>query len=135
MESSEYLRDSTDLPETSSGGLSPLSFTQPWSLRTSIEFQASPPRAVLQGTVESAGAELSFFFESEGDEAIKRYLGCALMFGISGEGVGEAFQSLADIFAYHYEQTHLLPPAGLITRRTEGKVVRSSTRPELEIGD
>ena len=137
MEYSKYLTSSTGLPETSSGGLSPLGFTQPWSLRTWIEFGTTPPRAVFHATVmsagEPAGEELSLWFESEGDEAVKRQLGCALMFAVPEEAVDEAVHSLADIFLYHDEQSHLLPPAKAVIRRTQGRVTGISVRPPVDI--
>jgi len=82
---------------------------------------------------EPAGEELSLWFESEGDEAVKRQLGCALMFAVPEEAVDEAVHSLADIFLYHDEQSHLLPPAKAVIRRTQGRVTGISVRPPVDI--
>ena len=108
---------------------------QPLSLRTLIELEPSFPRAVFHTTVSSAGEELSFWIERVGDDAVKRHLGCAVMFAMPEGGVDEAFRALVDILAYNTERLQLMAAPDMISQRTRGKVVRSSTRPELEIGD
>jgi len=98
-----------------------------------IELEPLFQRAVFHTTVISAGDELSFGIERAGEDAVRRYLGCAVLFAMPDEGVEEAFHSLIDIFAYNTERLQLIPPREVIAHRTPGRIAGSSTRPELQI--
>ena len=84
-------------------------------------------------TVDSAGEELiSLWAEGRGENAVKRVLGCAIMYSLPEESVNEALFSLRDIWEFYQTTQRMLPPP-VATRRYVGKIVGISQRPDLVI--
>lgn len=106
---------------------------RPLNLSTLIEFEPLWPRVVFNTTVKSVGEEVSFWIEHEGDDAVKRYLGCVIISAMPEDGVNEALQSLLDIFAFNTQRLQLPPSQEIVEYRAQGKVVGKSARPDLQI--
>lgn len=91
-------------------------------------------QAVVQGTVNSPWQELSFTFTGEGVNALKRSIGCSIIWAIPDEGIDEALNNLVNIYSFAIESAslRLAPPPSEI-RGGRGKVIASSERPDLVI--
>lgn len=89
----------------------------------------------MQGTVNSPGQEFRFWAESLGENAVKRAMGCVIMFAMPEEGVEEAISTLRDIYQFSTEATALALPAPTRRQRLPGKVVAKSERPALVISE
>ena len=99
--------------------------------------EAEPSRTslmLLGATVTSASQEISLLWAEEGEKAIKRWIGCAMMCAMPDESVNEALVSLKDIWEFH-ETTHRMLPPPVETRRYVGRIVGTSHRPDLVISD
>jgi len=83
-------------------------------------------------TVDSAGEELlSLWAEGRGERAVKRVLGCAIMYSLPEESLNEALFSLKDIWEFYAAHRILSRP--VMARRHVAKIVESSRRPDLVI--
>ncbi|MDP2673714.1 MAG: hypothetical protein Q8Q00_02270 [Dehalococcoidia bacterium] len=91
--------------------------------------------AVLHGTVNSLGQQVSMWAERGGDDVAKRAIGCWMLFIMPEEGVDEALTSLKEMVEYHYETSRgiLSPPAKTLTQR--GRIVGTAERPDLIISE
>ena len=123
---------STNWPGTFSGGQQLPVYKKPlsrWLSNEDIEVQA-----IVHGTVNSPWQELSFTFEGEGASALKRTIGCTIVWAIPDEGIDEALTKLADIYSFTIESASLrLAPPPPETRKGHGRIMASSERPELVI--
>jgi hypothetical protein len=91
--------------------------------------------AVFYGTVNSAGHQLSFEMKGEGQDVLKRWLGCIMLAMIHEDALNEALESLKDIIEFHtYTARQILPPPTL-GQSIEGKVVRALHRPDIIIAE
>ena len=132
----EYWPSSTNLPDTSSDGLL-LTNLKKLLAQWRLANEADPSRAsliLLGATVNSAGQEVSLLWTEEGENATKRWIGCAMMCRMPDEGVDEALVSLRDIWEFH-ETTHRMLPRPVETRRYVGRIVGTSQRPDLVISE
>lgn len=100
-----------------------------WLSNEDIEVQA-----VVHGTVNSPWQELSFTFEGEGTSALKRSIGCTIVWAIPDEGIDEALTKLADIYSFTIETARLrLSSPRPETRKGHGRIMTGTERPELVI--
>lgn len=91
-----------------------------------------PCLAFRGSTVDSAGEELlSLWAEGRGERAVKRVLGCAIMYSLPEESLNEALFSLRDIWEFY--AAHRIPSPSVIARRHVAKILESSRRPDLVI--
>ena len=92
-------------------------------------------RAVIYTTVTSPGQEVSLWTERVGNDAVKRVIGCAMIFAMPEEGINEALASLRDILEFSYEATHGMLPPPVAVRRSMGRIVGTTRRPDLVISE
>ena len=92
-------------------------------------------QAVFYGTVNSPGHQLSFEMKGEGQNALKRWLGCVMLAMIPEDALNEALESLKDIVEFHTYTTHNMIPSSRTTRHTTGTIVSTSQRPDMVISE
>jgi len=73
-------------------------------------------------------------FGGRGASALKRSIGCSIVWSIPDEGIDEALTKLVDIYSFIIESAGLrLAPPPSETRRGRGRIMDGSERPELVI--
>ena len=86
-------------------------------------------------TVNSTGDEFRFEVGGEGGDAMKRVLGCTIMAAMPEKSIEEALTSLINIFEDSFEPVFYALPQPPRTYRSTGRIVHTSERPELVIGE
>lgn len=97
--------------------------------------QDQPLSTSFYATVNTPGQELSFWIQDEGQDSLKRLLGCLLISYMPSEGIDEALMNLKEIWAYYIERAQYRLPEPEVSHRGTGKIVGISERPDLVISE
>ena len=109
----------------------------PWDLQSLPQKtqQGQALRTSFYATVNTPGQELSFWIQDEGQDSLKRLLGCLLISYMPSGSIDEALTNLKEIWAYHIERARYRLPEPEVSRRGTGKIVKLSERPDLVISE
>ena len=120
--------------DTSSGGPLRLPFERPSDLKHWID-EIGDASVALVGTFGTSEETYTFWIEDEGETAVKRLLSSLIVQNMPETGLDEAFNSLVDIYEFHFENMQALLPEPDEVGTSAGKVIAVSDRPELLISE
>jgi hypothetical protein len=96
-------------------------------------FVERPILAAVYGTVNSAGENFWLAIKGDGETALKRIIGCAIIAHLPDEAMDEALTSLKDMYDFWAVPRQRMLSQPTVGQPIKGKVLDSVHRPDLVI--
>lgn len=99
------------------------------------DWPAEESQAVFQATVNSPDEEFTLWIEGDGEDDLKRWMGCVLVATMPPHGLDETLRMLSDVYEFAIEDSALSLPSPRQHASLAGRVGKGSKRPELRVSE